>query len=113
MNRRKDDMKTRLLATFREEADDHLKTIAKNLIDLERGLSSDQAGPLIEGTFREMHTLKGAARSVGLSEIESRCGISFSNALKSADSVGERLARRPEALRERKPLDSLSDIDWS
>lgn len=73
MNGRKDDVKTRLLATFREEADDHLKTIMKNLLDLERGLSSDKAGPLIEGTFREMHTLKGAARSVGLSEIERLC----------------------------------------
>jgi endonuclease G len=50
---------------------------------------------------------------VALSEIETRCGISFSNALKAADSVGERLARQPEALSERKPLDSLSDIDWS
>lgn len=50
---------------------------------------------------------------VGLSEIESRCGISFSNSLKAADSVGERLARRPEAQRERKPLDSAADIDWS
>jgi len=50
---------------------------------------------------------------VGLSEIESRCGISFANALKAADSVGERLARQPEALQERTPLDSLSDIDWS
>lgn len=50
---------------------------------------------------------------VALTEIESRCGISFSNALKAADSVGEQLARRPEALRERKPLESLADVDWS
>lgn len=50
---------------------------------------------------------------VGLSEIESRCGISFPNSLKSADSFGESLARRPEALRQRKPLESFVDIDWS
>jgi endonuclease G, mitochondrial len=50
---------------------------------------------------------------VALSEIESRCGISFSDSLKGADSVGERLARRPEAIRDRKPLTSTSDIDWS
>lgn len=50
---------------------------------------------------------------VALSEIESRCGFSFPSSLRAADSVGERLARRPEALRDRKPLDSLADIDWS
>ena len=50
---------------------------------------------------------------VALSEIESRCGVSFPEALKTADSIGERLARRPEALRVRKPLTSFADIDWS
>lgn len=50
---------------------------------------------------------------VAVSEIESRCGISFPNVLKSADSFGESLARRPEALGRRKPLESLVDIDWS
>jgi endonuclease G len=50
---------------------------------------------------------------VALSEIETRCGISFPTALKTADSVGERQARKPEALRERKPLGTQADIDWS
>lgn len=50
---------------------------------------------------------------VALTEIESRCGLTFPNALKSADSVGERIAGRAEALRERKPLESLADVDWS
>lgn len=50
---------------------------------------------------------------VGLGEIESRCGVSFPNALKAADSTGERLARQPEALRDRKPVLSVADIDWS
>jgi hypothetical protein len=50
---------------------------------------------------------------VGLSELESRCGIRFADALKAADSVDERLARRPEALRVRKALESRADIDWS
>lgn len=50
---------------------------------------------------------------VALSELESRCGISFAAALRSADTVGERIARRPEAIRERKPLESLAAIDWS
>jgi len=50
---------------------------------------------------------------VALTEIEARCGLTFPAALKSADSMGERLARRPEAIGERKPLASLADIDWS
>jgi endonuclease G len=50
---------------------------------------------------------------VALTEIESRCGLTFPAALKAADSVGEKLARRPEAVGERKPLGSLADIDWS
>jgi endonuclease G len=50
---------------------------------------------------------------VALTEIEARCGLTFPAALKSADSVGERLARRPEAIAGRKPLESLAEIDWS
>jgi endonuclease G, mitochondrial len=50
---------------------------------------------------------------VALSEIETRCGLSFPNALNGADTVGERLARRPEALAARRPLETQADIDWS
>jgi endonuclease G, mitochondrial len=50
---------------------------------------------------------------VALTEIEGRCGLTFAAALKAADSVGERLSRRPEALSQRKPLSSFEDIDWS
>jgi endonuclease G len=50
---------------------------------------------------------------VALREIESRCGLTFDPVLKVADSVGERLARQPEALSRRKPIASLQEIDWS
>ena len=50
---------------------------------------------------------------VALAEIEGRCGLTFAAALKAADSVGERLSRRPVALSQRKALASLDDIDWS
>lgn len=49
---------------------------------------------------------------VALTEIEDRCGIKFATVLKDADSIGERLSRRPEALSERKPITDLEDIDW-
>ncbi len=52
---------------------------------------------------------------VALNELEERCGLEFSSSLVAADSVGQRLSRRldAEALRQREPLNSLQDIDWS
>lgn len=48
---------------------------------------------------------------VAVSELESRTGLSFATPLRSADTVGESIRR--EALTQRKPLESLSDIDWA
>lgn len=48
---------------------------------------------------------------VALSEIEDRCGLRFSAALKDADKVGSELSQLE--LPERRPLESLQDIDWS
>ncbi|MBI3629994.1 MAG: response regulator [Candidatus Rokubacteria bacterium] len=68
-----DDIKPRLLATFRAEAEEHLQTLAANLAALERGLPPAEAGSVLEATFREVHTLKGAARSVSLMDVEALC----------------------------------------
>lgn len=66
-------LRERLLATFRVEADEHVLTLTSKLTELERGLPPERAGEVVEATFRAMHTLKGAARSVGLMELESLC----------------------------------------
>jgi endonuclease G, mitochondrial len=52
---------------------------------------------------------------VALNELEERCGLEFSPRLITADSVGQRLSHRldAEALRQREPINSLQDIDWS
>lgn len=52
---------------------------------------------------------------VALSELEDRCGLKFSAALKGADSIGKRLTRGSgtKTVSQRKPLASLRDIDWS
>jgi endonuclease G len=47
-----------------------------------------------------------------LSEVEQRCHLRFPDELRDADGFAERMARRPEALAERKPLESLDDIEW-
>jgi endonuclease G, mitochondrial len=50
---------------------------------------------------------------VALTEIEERCGLTFPDALKGADSVGKRLRSLRAVVSERKPIASLRDIDWS
>ena len=70
---RKDDIKTRLLATFRVEAEEHLQALTANLLALEQGSAPAEGREVIEATFREVHTLKGAARSVSLMDVEALC----------------------------------------
>jgi two-component system chemotaxis sensor kinase CheA len=73
MANRNQDIKERLLAIFRTEAEEHLQTLTTNLLALEHGLPPGQAREVIEATFREAHTLKGAARSVSLMDVEAVC----------------------------------------
>ena len=63
----------KLLATFRVEADEHLRNISSGLSDLEKTAVSERRHELIEALFREVHSLKGAARSVRLTDVESFC----------------------------------------
>lgn len=61
-----------LLATFREEAEEHLGEITEDLIVLEKtGMTPES--PLLEQVYRKIHSLKGSARAVNLREIESVC----------------------------------------
>lgn len=81
-----------LLATFRVEADEHLKAMSLGLIELEKALAGEHRAAVVERIFREAHSLKGAARAVNLGEIESVC--------QSLESVfvalkGETLATSP------------------
>jgi two-component system chemotaxis sensor kinase CheA len=61
-----------LLATFREEAEEHLGEITEELIALEKaGITPGSA--LVEQVYRKTHSLKGSARAVSLREIEFVC----------------------------------------
>lgn len=62
-----------LLATFRVEADEHLRAMAALVLELEQPTLPERLPQLIETLFREAHSLKGAARSVGLGEAEAAC----------------------------------------
>ncbi|HUW06947.1 MAG TPA: hybrid sensor histidine kinase/response regulator [Williamwhitmania sp.] len=65
----------RLQAMFKVEAEEHINVLSKGLIELEKNPNSIGTVELIESIFREMHSLKGAARSVGRSDIESLCQV--------------------------------------
>lgn len=62
----------KLMATFKIEAEEHIKVLASRLLSLEQAKSEERAA-LLEVIFREAHSLKGAARSVNQKEIQIVC----------------------------------------
>ena len=63
----------KLIATFRIEADEHLQAMSSGLLALEKMPDGEQRAERVEKIFREAHSLKGAARAVGFTAIESLC----------------------------------------
>ncbi len=63
----------RIQVTFRIEADEHLQSFSKSLVELEKSPTGESLDSIIETMFREIHSLKGASRSVGQKEIETVC----------------------------------------
>jgi two-component system chemotaxis sensor kinase CheA len=60
----------KLRAAFTLEADEHLQAMSAGLLDLEKNPGN---GSLIEVIYREAHSLKGAARAVNITAIETIC----------------------------------------
>lgn len=73
MDTKESEFLKRIQATFRIEAEEHLKSFSENLIELEKTQTTEKHAGIVEILFREVHSLKGAARSVGQKEIESVC----------------------------------------
>jgi two-component system chemotaxis sensor kinase CheA len=73
MSARDDDFLETLRATFRVEAEEHLQAIATGLLELEKSSGEDARRRLVGDVFRAAHSLKGAARAVDFTEIESLC----------------------------------------
>jgi two-component system chemotaxis sensor kinase CheA len=63
----------RLRETFRIEAGEHVRAMSTGLIELEKTTDAEKRANIIETMFREAHSLKGAARSVGMQDIEPLC----------------------------------------
>ncbi len=73
MDKKEADFLKRIRETFRVEAEEHLRSFSSGLIELEKTHPAERANEIIETMFREIHSLKGAARSVDEKEIESLC----------------------------------------
>ncbi len=73
MASKNDDFLKKLLATFRVEADEHLKAMSAGLLELEKMPAGERQAEIVENIFRDAHSLKGAARAVNLADIESVC----------------------------------------
>jgi len=73
MAKQNKEFQNRLLATFRIEADEHLKAMSSGLLELEKMPTGNHGAKIVEQVFREAHSLKGAARAVNLTAVETLC----------------------------------------
>jgi two-component system chemotaxis sensor kinase CheA len=73
MDKKDIEFQKRIQATFRIEAEEHLHAISAGLSELEKTQSKKKVAEIIEVLFREVHSLKGAARSVDQKDIEYVC----------------------------------------
>ena len=61
-----------LLAMFRMETEEHIQSIKSGLQELEKDPAPDKKSEIVEVIFKAAHSLKGAARTVGLVDIDIR-----------------------------------------
>lgn len=73
MNEKKEEFLKRLYNTFRIEAEEHIRMISTGLLELEKNPGRESFQEIVEATFREAHSLKGAARSVDMRDVETIC----------------------------------------
>src|SRR5690242_15940323 len=67
------DFLRQLLETFSGEAVEHVAALSSGLVELETAESAERRMAIVETVFREAHSLKGAARAVNLTSVESIC----------------------------------------
>jgi two-component system, chemotaxis family, sensor kinase CheA len=73
MTKKDEEFLKRLMATFKIEADEHIRSITGGLLELEKTSGTEKQKEMLETVFRDAHSLKGAARSVNLRHIEGIC----------------------------------------
>src|SRR5487761_1569917 len=90
-----------LMSTYRAEARERLEAVTRLLLDLEQAPTGPAVASCVEQIFREVHSLKGAARSVSEPAVE-ESAHAFENTVVAAVARGTAAAsalsrRRPEA----------------
>ncbi|MCJ7599918.1 MAG: Hpt domain-containing protein, partial [Desulfobulbaceae bacterium] len=60
----------RLREAFKVESAERLASLSTRLMELEKTENAEQGQEILEVIYREAHSLKGAARAVNLTEIE-------------------------------------------
>lgn len=72
-SRKEDEFFQRLQGMFFVEAEERIKVMSSGLLQLEGQPQPEVQEKIVETIFREAHSLKGAARSVNITDIESIC----------------------------------------
>ncbi|MFZ4399700.1 MAG: hybrid sensor histidine kinase/response regulator [Bacteroidales bacterium] len=87
MDKDQENFLNELLNDFRIEASEHYQAIVNGLLILEKNVDTSVLKSTIENIFREVHSLKGAARAVNLLDIEKLCMSmeNIFNSLKKGD----------------------------
>lgn len=65
-----DELLKKLRETFKLESQERLANISSGLLELEKVSEPNEQEPVFDVVFREIHSLKGAARAVNLTDIE-------------------------------------------
>jgi two-component system chemotaxis sensor kinase CheA len=73
MDKKEEEFLKRIQATFLIEAEEHVRAFSSGLIELEKIHPDGKVDEITEILFREIHSLKGAARSVDHKDAESVC----------------------------------------
>lgn len=73
MSRKDDDFRKRLFSTFMIEAQEHLNAISSEMVEMENTQSPETEMEILETVYRECHSLKGAARAVDMTDVETVC----------------------------------------
>ncbi|CCO25158.1 hybrid sensor histidine kinase/response regulator [Maridesulfovibrio hydrothermalis] len=83
------DLRERLLGAFRGESVERMQVLSSDFMKLEKGGDSQAMSLLVESSYRELHSLKGAARAVGLGAVEKfcQCFESFFSVIKKNDLI--------------------------
>lgn len=66
-----EEIRQKLIATFKDEQREHVQNITTGLLALEKKPRGKKRQTIIDDVFREAHSLKGAAKAIGISSIGS------------------------------------------